>query len=73
MGIAGLKAVGGFYAPYVVVGAVIMGAVVGLGAATGRSATRWGLAGRIFWAWVLTSLASARGAAITWTGIRWRW
>jgi PiT family inorganic phosphate transporter len=37
----------------------ITGAIVGVGAARRLSAVRWGLAGRIVWAWVLTIPASA--------------
>jgi PiT family inorganic phosphate transporter len=36
----------------------ITGAIVGVGAARRTSAVRWGLAGRIVWAWVLTIPAS---------------
>jgi PiT family inorganic phosphate transporter len=38
---------------------VITGAIVGVGSAQRISAVRWGLAGRIIWAWVLTIPASA--------------
>jgi PiT family inorganic phosphate transporter len=38
----------------------ITGAIVGVGASSGRlSAVRWGVAGRIIWAWVLTIPAAA--------------
>ena len=37
----------------------ITGAIVGVGAAQRISAVRWGLAGRIVWAWVLTIPAAA--------------
>ncbi|HSD36420.1 MAG TPA: inorganic phosphate transporter [Rhodocyclaceae bacterium] len=37
----------------------ITGAIVGVGSAHRMSAVRWGLAGRIVWAWVLTIPASA--------------
>ena len=37
----------------------ITGSIVGVGAAQRASAVRWGLAGRILWAWVLTIPASA--------------
>jgi PiT family inorganic phosphate transporter len=33
---------------------VITGAIVGVGSAQRVSAVRWGLAGRIIWAWMLT-------------------
>jgi PiT family inorganic phosphate transporter len=42
----------------------ITGAIVGVGATTRLSAVRWGIAGRIVWAWVLTIPASASIAAI---------
>jgi PiT family inorganic phosphate transporter len=42
----------------------ITGAIVGVGATTRLSAVRWGVAGRIVWAWVLTIPASAITAAI---------
>ncbi len=41
----------------------ITGAIVGVGATTGLSAVRWGVARRIVWAWVLTIPASAAVAA----------
>jgi PiT family inorganic phosphate transporter len=37
----------------------ITGAIVGVGATKGTRAVRWGVAGRIIWAWVLTIPASA--------------
>lgn len=43
----------------------ITGAIVGVGAIRRPSAVRWGVAGRIVWAWVLTIPASAAIAAIT--------
>jgi inorganic phosphate transporter, PiT family len=46
----------------------ITGAIVGVGATTRLSAVRWGVAGRIVWAWILTIPASALIAATTyWT------
>lgn len=42
----------------------ITGAIVGVGATTRLSAVRWGLAGRIVWAWVLTIPAAATISAI---------
>jgi PiT family inorganic phosphate transporter len=42
----------------------ITGAIVGVGATNRLSAVRWGLAGRIVWAWVVTIPASALIAAI---------
>ncbi|MGI4859562.1 MAG: inorganic phosphate transporter [Janthinobacterium lividum] len=44
----------------------ITGAIVGVGATRKLSAVRWGVAGRIVWAWVLTIPASAILAAIAW-------
>lgn len=42
----------------------ITGAIVGVGATRGARAVRWGVAGRIVWAWVLTiPAAAAVGAA----------
>jgi PiT family inorganic phosphate transporter len=41
----------------------ITGAIVGVGATSRLSAVRWGVAGRIVWAWVLTIPASAGVAA----------
>jgi PiT family inorganic phosphate transporter len=43
----------------------ITGAIVGVGATTRLSAVRWGVAGRIVWAWVLTIPAAALMAAIS--------
>jgi len=43
----------------------ITGAIVGVGATNRLSAVRWGLAGRIVWAWVVTIPASALIAAIS--------
>ena len=42
----------------------ITGAIVGVGATHRLSAVRWGLAGRIVWAWVLTIPAAGTMAAI---------
>jgi len=44
----------------------INGAIVGMGAAQNVSAVRWGVAGNIVWAWVLTIPCSAFVAAIAW-------
>jgi PiT family inorganic phosphate transporter len=43
----------------------ITGAIVGVGATRRLSAVRWGVAGRIVWAWVLTIPAAAAVAAAT--------
>ena len=44
----------------------ITGAIVGVGSVQKMSAVRWGVAGNIVWAWVLTIPASAFMAAIAW-------
>lgn len=47
----------------------ITGAIVGVGATKRLSAVRWGIAGTIVWAWVLTIPCSALiGAAFWWIG-----
>ncbi|MBA3671075.1 MAG: inorganic phosphate transporter [Gemmatimonadaceae bacterium] len=43
----------------------ITGSIVGVGATKRLSAVRWGLAGRIVWAWILTIPASALMAALS--------
>jgi inorganic phosphate transporter, PiT family len=43
---------------------VIAGAIVGVGSVRGKRAVRWGVAGRIVYAWVLTIPAAAAIAAI---------
>jgi inorganic phosphate transporter, PiT family len=43
----------------------ITGAIVGVGSTKRLSAVRWGVAGRIVWAWVLTIPATASISAIT--------
>ena len=47
----------------------ITGAIVGVGSVTSASAVRWGVAGRIVWAWVLTIPCSAVIAALTWAAV----
>ncbi|MEY2707254.1 MAG: hypothetical protein RI905_1006 [Pseudomonadota bacterium] len=44
----------------------ITGAIVGVGSARRMSSVRWGLAGSIVWAWVLTIPASGLMAAAAW-------
>jgi inorganic phosphate transporter, PiT family len=44
----------------------ITGAIVGVGSAQSTSAVRWGVAGNIVWAWVLTIPCSAFIAALAW-------
>src|SRR5512147_55505 len=48
----------------------ITGAIIGVGAVTKLSAIRWGVAGRIVWAWILTIPCSAFIAALTWSLLR---
>ena len=43
----------------------ITGAIIGVGSIKRLSAVRWGIAGRIVWAWILTIPASAAIAAVT--------
>ena len=46
----------------------ITGAIVGVGATRRFSAVRWGVAGRILWAWILTiPMAALIGAVTFWT------
>ncbi len=45
----------------------ITGAIIGVGAVTKLSAIRWGIAGRIVWAWVFTLPASAFISAVAWS------
>ena len=44
----------------------ITGSIMGVGAMQRLSAVRWGVAGRIVWAWILTIPASALIAAASW-------
>jgi PiT family inorganic phosphate transporter len=48
----------------------ISGSIMGVGAIQRFSAVRWGVAGRILWAWILTIPASAIVAAATWFLLR---
>ena len=48
----------------------ISGAIMGVGSIQRFSAVRWGVAGRILWAWLLTIPASALMAAATWLLLR---
>jgi len=48
----------------------ISGAIMGVGAIQRFSAVRWGVAGRIVWAWVVTIPAAALVAAATWLLLR---
>ena len=48
----------------------ITGAIVGVGSTRRLSAVKWGVAGRILWAWVLTMPAAAVIAALTFVLVR---
>jgi inorganic phosphate transporter, PiT family len=48
----------------------ITGSIMGVGAIQRFSAVRWGVAGRIVWAWILTIPASAVIAAASWLVLR---
>lgn len=48
----------------------ITGAIVGVGATKGNRAVRWGVAGRIIWAWIFTIPASALVAAVIYALVR---
>ena len=43
----------------------ITGAIIGVGSIRRLSAVRWGIAGRIVWAWILTIPAAAAISAVT--------
>ena len=47
----------------------ITGAIVGVGSVRRLSAVRWGVAGRIVWAWILTIPAAAIIAALTYQAL----
>jgi PiT family inorganic phosphate transporter len=47
----------------------ITGAIVGVGATRRFSAVKWGVAGRIVWAWVLTLPMAALMSALVYLGI----
>jgi len=48
----------------------ITGSIMGVGSLQRFSAVRWGVAGRILWAWILTIPASALIAAASWMVLR---
>jgi inorganic phosphate transporter, PiT family len=48
----------------------ISGAIMGVGAMQRFSAVRWGVAGRIVWAWIFTIPAAAVVSAVTWLLLR---
>jgi PiT family inorganic phosphate transporter len=53
----------------------ITGAILGVGSTRGLRAVKWGVAGTIIWAWILTIPASAGVAALTWwifSALGWR-
>jgi PiT family inorganic phosphate transporter len=52
----------------------ITGAIIGVGSTTSFSSVRWGVAGRIVWAWVLTIPAAALISALfQYIFIGWGW
>jgi PiT family inorganic phosphate transporter len=48
----------------------ITGAIVGVGSIRGLSAVKWGVAGRIVWAWVFTMPAAAVIGALVWWALK---
>ncbi len=48
----------------------VTGAIVGVGALRRLSAVRWGVAGQVVWAWILTIPGAALVAAISWWVLR---
>jgi PiT family inorganic phosphate transporter len=48
----------------------ITGAIIGVGATRRLSAVKWGVAGTIVWAWVLTIPLSAAVAAVMYLALR---
>ena len=44
----------------------ITGAIVGVGSLKRLSAVRWGVAGRVVWAWIITIPGTAAMAAVLW-------
>jgi PiT family inorganic phosphate transporter len=48
----------------------ITGAIVGVGSTRRLSAVRWGVAGQIVWAWILTIPAAAMVGATTYYVVR---
>ncbi len=49
----------------------ITGAIMGVGSLKRMSAVRWGVAGNIVWAWIITIPCSAAISAISYTTARW--
>jgi PiT family inorganic phosphate transporter len=49
----------------------ITGAIMGVGSIKRLSAVKWGVAGNILWAWVLTIPCSAAISALSYAVARW--
>jgi PiT family inorganic phosphate transporter len=49
----------------------ITGAIMGVGSLKRMSAVRWGVAGNIIWAWIITIPCSAAISAISYTVVKW--
>jgi PiT family inorganic phosphate transporter len=49
----------------------ITGAIMGVGSLRRLSAVRWGVAGRIVWAWILTVPCSAAISALAYSAAHW--
>jgi PiT family inorganic phosphate transporter len=47
----------------------ITGAIVGVGSTRGTRAVRWGVAGRIIWAWIFTIPAAAAVSALVYAAV----
>jgi PiT family inorganic phosphate transporter len=60
-----LQPMGGFSAETAAACSIITGAIVGVGSTRRLSAVRWGVAGNIIWAWILTIPISAIISATT--------
>jgi inorganic phosphate transporter, PiT family len=48
----------------------ITGAIIGVGSLKRFGAVRWGVAGRVLWAWILTIPGAALMAALVWFLVR---
>lgn len=51
----------------------ITGAIIGVGSTRRLRSVRWGLAGQIVWAWLLTMPAAGAMAALCYWAMRWLW
>jgi PiT family inorganic phosphate transporter len=51
----------------------ITGAIIGVGAIVRPSAVRWGMAGRIVWAWIITMPAAAAVSAACFWASKYMW